>query len=316
MMPMQRIEHELTLSGTAQAAWAVVGDLSRLASFDPGLSATELTGAAKDSALRVRNRDGRVWEERCTARERLRGWSLESDATTLPFPMRSLNRSLALHRAHDDRLVLRYSVIYTLKLGPLGALRLPRSHVSAAVRQTLEAMVHAIRAQQWRHDATVESILERKGREVITLAPGTTVRDAARQLQAHRIGAALVAEGTDLLGLVSERDIAYRTGERGADMLDCPVEDIMSRDLVVCSPEHDMEYVMLCMTERRIRHLPVLRNGDLVGIVSIGDVVRERIAALESQSQTMREYIESREWKMLTEPAVPSVGAAQPLGQP
>lgn len=308
----------MTFSATPEAIWAVIGDLSRLAAFDPSLVASESNGPARDSALRVRDRAGRTWEEQCTRRERQSGWSLVAAHGALPFPLASLQRDVTIRPsggATDDRVTVQYAVSYSLSLGPLGALRLPRVEMSRRVRQTLEAMVHAVRAESWRHDATVQTILDRKGHDVVTLVPGTLVHDAAKALRQHRIGAALVVDdGGDLLGLVSERDITYRAARDGGVVLERPVDDIMSTDLVVCSPEHDMEFVMVCMTDRRIRHLPVVRDGALLGIISIGDVVRERIAALESQSQTMREYIQSREWNVLGEAA--STDAAGTLAQP
>ena len=109
----------------------------------------------------------------------------------------------------------------------------------------------------------------------------------------------VIDEAEQLCGIVSERDVVRALAEQAAQALAQPVSSIMSSNLVVCAPEHDMEFVMACMTDRRIRHLPVLREGRLAGIISIGDVVRQRIMMLESQSQNMRDYIEAREWRYL-----------------
>lgn len=279
----------------------MVGDIARLAAFDPALTRVAPVGSGKESGLTVTDQAGRSWTEVCTRRERHAGWTLEA-AEALPFPLDRLSRSLRLEDT-GGRVVLTYRLDYQVRWGALGRLRLSPAHLQARVNQTVDAMVHAVRAQQWRHASNVQSILSRKGADVVALAPTATVRDVAATLKEKRIGCLLVIDDDQrLVGLVSERDVAYGLSERGEGLLDQPVATIMSTDLVVCAPDSDMEFVMLCMTDRRVRHLPVMDGDKLVGIISIGDVVRQRIEALESQSQTMREYIEGREWHVLHPP--------------
>ena len=300
------------MSSSAEAAWAVLGDLSRLAAFDPTLVESEQIGGKRDAPVHVTERAGNAWTEHVIERERLRGWVLDADAAALPFPLASWRRSLSLQPS-GSHVSIHYVVEYATRWGPVGAARLPRAELSNTVRQTLDAMVHAVRAEQWRHVVTVQSILDRKGSDVETVRPDELVRDVAQRLRRRKIGAVLVLDAADaLVGLVSERDITYRMAEHGDLVLANTAEQIMSRNLVTCAPEHDMEFVMLCMTNRRIRHLPVVRGDALLGIISIGDVVRERIAALESQSQTMREYIESREWHIHATAGDAPEPAAQP----
>jgi CBS domain-containing protein len=111
-------------------------------------------------------------------------------------------------------------------------------------------------------------------------------------LTLERIGAAVVTgdEGT-VVGIISERDIVHGLSERGADLLNMRVGDLMTRAVVTCRPEQSLEDIMREMTSSRIRHLPVLQDGEMVGIVSIGDVVKNRLEELEKESGALRDYI-------------------------
>jgi CBS domain-containing protein len=311
---MTQIRLQQTLTAKGSAAWSVVRDFSRLVDFDPELSEAVVTrGAGADAVVRLVNHAGQAWEERCVEYRSGCSWTLACQDDSLPFPFRRRAREVTVTDTDDGQCELAYELNYTTRWGPLGALKVSAARQRSLAQQTLEAMVHGVRDDQWRHTVSVQSILNRKGENVVSVAPDDTVRSVAALLQANGIGAVLVLDADDqLVGLVSERDITYGIARDGAGILDQPVASIMSSNLVVCSPEHDMEYVMLCMTDKRIRHLPVLADGQLKGIVSIGDVVLQRIAALESQSQTMREYIESREWRYLQ----PGANESDPLAQP
>lgn len=310
---MTQIRLQQTLTAKGSAAWSVVRDFSRLADFDPELSEAAVTrGAGADSVVRMVNHAGQVWEERCVDYQSGHSWTLSCEDDSLPFPFRSRTRRVTVSSVDDDQCELAYELDYATRWGPLGALKVSAARQRSLAQQTLESMLHSVRDDQWRHVISVQSILNRKGENVVSVAPDDTVRSVAAVLQANGIGAVLVLDSENqLVGLVSERDITYGIARDGADLLEQPVATIMSSNLVVCSPEHDMEYVMLCMTDKRIRHLPVLADGQLKGIVSIGDVVLQRIAALESQSQTMREYIEAREWRYLQ----PGANESDPLTQ-
>ncbi|MFK7889010.1 MAG: CBS domain-containing protein [Gammaproteobacteria bacterium] len=311
---MTRIRLEQTLTAPAPTAWSVVRDFSRLATFDPELAeATVSRGVGEQTVIRMVNHAGQVWEERCVDYQSGRSWTLACVDDSLPFPWRARQRQVSVVEQSADECQLNYELDYATRWGPIGALKVSASRQRALAQQTLEAMVHGVRDDQWRHTFTVQSILNRKGDRVVCAQPADSVGAVAGLLQANGIGAVLVMDGDDkLVGLVSERDITYGIARDGPELLEQPVESIMSTNLVVCSPQHDMEFVMLCMTDRRIRHLPVMDGETLKGIVSIGDVVLQRIAALESQSQTMREYIEAREWRYLQ----PATGDTDPLAQP
>ena len=138
----------------------------------------------------------------------------------------------------------------------------------------------------------VETILRAKGRDVATIEPDATIESAVRLLASRRIGALVVSEdGRRVDGIVSERDIVQGLADHGPALLERRIEDVMTRRVHTCSPEDTVEELMGRMTERRIRHLPVVEAGALCGIVSIGDVVKNRLEEVEYEASSLRSYV-------------------------
>jgi CBS domain-containing protein len=139
---------------------------------------------------------------------------------------------------------------------------------------------------------TVKAILANKGPDVVTIDPTATLADAAKLLAQHRIGAALVLgiEGR-VAGILSERDIVRALAERGAAVLTERVDQVMTRKVITCGEGDTVAQVMEQMTGGKFRHLPVVEQGKLIGIVSIGDIVKHRLHEIESESNALREYI-------------------------
>ena len=138
----------------------------------------------------------------------------------------------------------------------------------------------------------VEHILSEKGREVVTIAPQASLMDAARMLTERRIGAVVVADaGNPVLGILSERDIARAVAASGAGALNEPVSRYMTTKVVTCTTRSAINDLMEIMTRGKFRHVPVVEDGGLIGIVSIGDVVKYRVAEIESESRALRDYI-------------------------
>ena len=136
---------------------------------------------------------------------------------------------------------------------------------------------------------SVESILSKKGTDVATIAPDVSVKRAADWMRAKNIGALVVTSGDTILGLISEREIVQafsRHGETATSML---VSEIMQRGAITVSPAETVSRVMQLMTRHRIRHMPVLRDGKLAGIISIGDVVKHRLDDLELENNVLRD---------------------------
>lgn len=137
----------------------------------------------------------------------------------------------------------------------------------------------------------IADILRGKGQEVATIGRTATVSALVATLGEHNIGAAVVAEQGRVVGIVSERDVVRRLRDRGSNLLASAVEDIMTADVFTCSPDDTVDQLAELMTQRRIRHVPVLDGDRLVGIVSIGDVVKSRISQLVTDREQLESYI-------------------------
>src|SRR5437588_6175969 len=137
----------------------------------------------------------------------------------------------------------------------------------------------------------IADVVRRKGSAVSTGQPTTTVSERLGVMSEYNIGAVVVLDGDRVIGIVSERDVVRRLHERGARLLDQPVSEIMTAAVITCTPSDTVDSLTVTMTERRIRHLPVLIEGQLAGIVSIGDVVKSRINQLEEDQELLESYI-------------------------
>ncbi|MDV6014484.1 CBS domain-containing protein [Haloechinothrix sp. LS1_15] len=137
----------------------------------------------------------------------------------------------------------------------------------------------------------IADVLRAKGTEVATVSPDTTVTELLALLAEHNVGAMVVVDGDEVSGIVSERDVVRRLHERGAPLLDAPVSEIMTEMVASCGPEDTVDDLTHLMTRRRIRHVPVIDNGRLGGIISIGDVVKNRMDELEHTKEQLEAYI-------------------------
>jgi len=138
----------------------------------------------------------------------------------------------------------------------------------------------------------VETILQNKGCAVATIRPGDTVGTAVDALVSRNIGALVASDdGERVDGIISERDIVHALASHGSDLLSLTVAEVMTRPAVTCEPTQGVDELMAEMTNRRIRHFPVVRNGRLCGIVSIGDVVKNRLDEIEYEAKSLRSFI-------------------------
>lgn len=140
---------------------------------------------------------------------------------------------------------------------------------------------------------TIATILQDKGDTVTTIAADATVADALALLAEKRIGAVPVVEAGAVAGIFSERDVIHCLARYGAEGLDCPVADAMTAPAITVARGEAVLGALALMTRRRIRHLPVVENGRLIGLVSIGDLVKYRIDRVEADAAAMRDYIQS-----------------------
>ena len=137
----------------------------------------------------------------------------------------------------------------------------------------------------------VADVLRSKGGAVVTIEPDATVAELLAGLAGHNIGAMVVVGPNGLVGIVSERDVVRQLHAHGASVLSRPVEEIMTAVVSTCSKSDTVDSISMLMTENRVRHVPVLDDGKLIGIVSIGDVVKTRMQELESEHEQLQSYI-------------------------
>ena len=138
---------------------------------------------------------------------------------------------------------------------------------------------------------TVQRILNDKGTAVTTCRPQDTIADVARVLSDKKIGAVVITQGDTVKGILSERDIVRAIAAQGEKSLGLPASDIMTENVITCGLQDSNDDVMQIMTGGRFRHVPVIEDGKLAGIISIGDVVKRRIADIEREAADIREYI-------------------------
>ncbi len=137
----------------------------------------------------------------------------------------------------------------------------------------------------------IAEILRAKGYGVATVSPETVVAQLLTKMARHNIGAVVVTENRGVAGIVSERDVVRRLEERGAELLSAPVSEIMTAGVITCTTSDTDDALTVLMTENRVRHVPVVSQEELVGIVSIGDVVKSRMTQLERDRQHLERYI-------------------------
>ena len=140
---------------------------------------------------------------------------------------------------------------------------------------------------------TIASVLRGKGSAVETIAGDDTLTEVVSRLGGKRIGALPVIEGGRIVGIISERDVIYCLRQHGAEVLAWPVSRVMTSPAITADPGTDVLAALATMTQRRIRHLPIVERGEIRGIVSIGDLVKYRMERIEAEADAMRSYIQS-----------------------
>ncbi len=137
----------------------------------------------------------------------------------------------------------------------------------------------------------IADILRHKGADVVTIAPSDTVATLLASLAEHNLGALIAVDGDRVVGIISERDVVRAAARNGADVFDQPISDLMTAEVLSCTSADAVASIAATMTDRRIRHMPVIDDDRLVGIISIGDVVSSRIRQLETDRGQLEQYI-------------------------
>lgn len=300
---MAVVEVRRRVTANTRMVWNIVADLQGDAGVPPAAkSLTVLEGTAASGLglkRRITGREGHSWDEECVGWEDGRLYSMALIGGDFPAPCAQLRYTCSV--AEDAGTVLiRLYFDYQPRFGLLGQWfdKLgSRKQLQVYARELLDNWVRIVHAREWAYRVTTRSILEDKGAHVHAVTPATLVSEVIAMLREHRIGSVLVLDGgEEIAGVLSERDIVRALGESGAAVLEQEAGSIMTTTVITAAPDDNMMSVMACMSERRIRHLPVVEGSEVLGLVSIGDVIKARMSELEGQSETLLDYIEARRW--------------------
>lgn len=299
-MAVVRLEHRL--SAPVELVWEVITDPNMFSRRTPILSNVEVVeGEGINMRRCCHDTRGRFWFEHCVAWDEGRSYSMQTDVEEFPYPFKSMKGTWGVKDLGDDTVLIFIEYEYTPKFGALGNMLdwlWYKWKIEQYCKKLMESMDDEIAAREAKFRLTVRTILGGKGFEVVNIRPDVALEQAAQVLTKNRIGAVLVMEEDGhLVGLISERDIVRCVAEHGEPVLKWPVEKVMVRKLHVCSMDTDIDALMNIMTERRVRHLPVMEGEKVVGIVSIGDVVKARMSKLAYDSESLRIYIAARKWR-------------------
>lgn len=299
---MAVVEARRRVGAHRNMVWSIVADLGSDAALPPAAKRVEILADGElGLRRRLRGRDGGTWEEECVGWDSGKLYSMDISGD---FPVKSPRIRYTCSLSEDaGTILIRLYFDFEPRFGILGRVLdrlggIPELRTYAT--DMLDNWVRIIHAREWVYRVTARSIIEDKGGHVHAVTPDTVVADVAALLRDQRIGSVLVLDkNRSIAGVLSERDIVRGIAEMGAVVLDQPAAGIMTTDVITAGPDDNMMSVMGCMSQRRIRHLPVVEDDQVLGLISIGDVIQARISELEGQSETLLDYIDARRWHEL-----------------
>ncbi|MCZ6773868.1 MAG: CBS domain-containing protein [Proteobacteria bacterium] len=292
---------ERKLKAHADVAWKVISDHDVFTAFAPAIVKAEtISGDHLGLVRRMHHESGAVWEEKCIAWDEKKSFTMEVETKDYILPVKKMLRTWSMEEGSKN-ITIQLKFEWITKYGPLGVLA-DRFRIypmlETYTKNFMDKLVSEIYTGEWEFHVTAAIILENKGTEVISVGPDMSVYDGNKLLAERRIGSAVVLDSNgDLIGVFSERDVVTGLAEFGADVLTKPLTKVMTHDVIVGYPNDTLQELMSCMTDRRIRHIPIVDGGKLKGIVSIGDVVKARMDELETEGAAMQDYIDNRRWR-------------------
>ena len=300
---MPVLELKKSVNAAPELVWQVVSDMETFARVAPNLTHVDVIREQGSNLRRqLFDKQGRSWDEERIAVTPGQSLTMRVDAHYFSAAFSSMNYTWSVV-AGDQGAVIHMRYEYRVKWGVVGGaldrFRF-RQQLRISCEEILSNWISMINAREWAWRVTVSRILARKGAGVFTVNATDTLTDAAAILAEHSIGCLPVIDSKGkLVGMLSERDIVVALTHNGADTMSLLVPAVMTKKVVVAAPDDSMEVVMNCMNDRRIRHLPIIEADELVGLISIGDVVNARIAELEGESTQLRDFIETRRFNDL-----------------
>ena len=291
------------VKGELDTIWDILTDAKCFAEVAPDIiRVEEVSGKEKGMVRRVHHKSGRSWEEECKEWEPLSFFTMQINTENYPLPVTYLRRVTSMEQKQKNVVItVRYE--YTPKYGPLGYF-LDKHQVRPILKifatQLIDNLAKKIHHSSINASITATTILKNKNPVILTITPETLISEACKILTDKRIGCviALNPEGK-IAGILSERDIVNGISSAGEEpILHKPATLYMTHNVTVCHPEDSLATLMSIMSKKRIRHLPVVDdNEQLIGVISIGDIINARMTELEQETDAMHQYIEGRKWR-------------------
>ena len=298
---MQAFEIQRSIKAHANVVWEVLTDHQSFAEISPDITRLEsLSGEKLGLVNRFHHKSGKVWDEQCTEWHENRSYTMAVISRDYVLPVSGMKRSCSMEERQKDTLIrLRYE--YLPKYGPLGGL-LNKYQILPVLKMyshaLMDNLIGKIHHREWGSFVTAATILKGKGADTLSVSPDARVMDMIGLLTARCIGSVVVLDANRrIVGIVSERDVVHELAEHGPGVLEQSVATVMTKGVITCRPDDNLQKLMTCMTDRRVRHLPVVDGSELVGIVSIGDIVKARMDELEHESGALENYIRNRRWQ-------------------
>lgn len=296
------LEVDKRVKGELETIWEILTGIKYFSETAPDIVRVEqLSGEAQGMVRRIHHKSGRSWEEECKEWEPQSHFIMQVKTENYPLPVTYMRRITSMEQKQKN-VVIKIRYEYTPKYGPLG-LFLDKHQIRPILKifatQLADNLAKKIHQQNIDASITAATILKNKDPIVLTIIPETLISDACQILTNKRIGCliALDKEGK-IAGVLSERDIVNGIANAGQPILHKPADDFMTHNVVVSHPEDSLATLMATMSSNRIRHLPVIDDEEqLLGVISIGDIINARMTELEQESAAMHQYIEGRKWR-------------------
>jgi CBS domain-containing protein len=301
---MSVYEMQRKIKAHPEVVWKVISDHEGFIDVAPDISKIEtISGEKRERKHRLYHKSGMIWEEECIEWKEKSSYTMKVDTRNYPLPVKKMLRTCSMSEGPKN-ITIKLKYEYVAKYGPIGKL-INKIQILPILKmythQLMNNLIGKINDVEWDFHVTAGKIIKKKDTGSVTITPEITVMEANRIRAENKIGCLMVLDNNKkIVGVLSERDIVNAIYKHGYEILEKSVSEIMTHKVITCSPEDDLKSIMTKMTDRRIRHLPVVDGDTLVGIISIGDVVKARMEELEVESAAMHDYIRGRRWRELS----------------
>ena len=300
-MPVFEIQR--SIKAHKDVIWKVITDNECFTEISPDITRIETVSGEKLGVVnRIVHKSGKVWQEKCIDWQELSSYTMQVISGDYPLPVTKMQRTYSMEDGPKN-VLLKLKYQYSPRYGPFSGL-LNKLQVLPILKlfshSLMDNIVGKIYDVEWGFYVTAATILKDKGSDIVSISPEMNVIEAINLLTTKKIGSVLVLDADGkIVGVLSERDIVSDLAEFGPDALKLTVTEAMTHDVITCHPDDNLDKLMKCMTDRRIRHLPVVVGDQVKGIISIGDIVKTRMDELETESATLHRYINDRRWREL-----------------